>query len=118
MLQYRPIPMLSRSSVSMQIFMHKFQNVLTLNWIDDPPTNLVQIQLQARIDKLEEAVKFYEQQYTKYRILWKNECRLAEADRYGSGWGAGVSQTSWSSPSPDRVYCESFNPSLPYGWSE
>ena len=63
------------------------------------------LQLQATIDKLESELEISAQEISKYQILWKNECRAADADRYGGG----VSQTSWSSPSPHRVYCESYN---------
>ena len=63
------------------------------------------LQLQATIDKLESELEISAQEISKYRILWKNECRAADADRYGEG----VSQTSWSSLSPHRVYCESYN---------
>ena len=63
------------------------------------------LQLQATIDKLESELEISAQEISKYWILWKNECRTADADRYGGG----VSQTSWSSPSAHRVYCESYN---------
>ena len=65
----------------------------------------VQIQLQATIDKLEDELEISAREISKYRVLWKNECRVGDADRYGGG----VSQTSWSSPSPYRDYCEPYN---------
>ena len=61
------------------------------------------LQLQATIDKLESELEISTWEISKYWILWKNECRAADADRYGRG----VSQTSWSSTSPHHVYCES-----------
>ena len=63
------------------------------------------LQLQATIDKPESKLEISTQEISKYRILWKNECRAADADRYGEG----VSQTSQSSLSPHCVYCESYN---------
>ena len=63
------------------------------------------LQLQATIDKLESKLEISAWEISKYWILWKNECRAADADRSGRG----VSQTSWSSLSPHCVYCESYN---------
>ena len=63
-------------------------------------------QLKIEIKKLEQNVNHYAKEMLKYRTYWKNECRSTEADRYDLG---GVLQTSWSSPSPYRVYGELFN---------
>ena len=50
-------------------------------------------------------VDHYAGEMSKYWVYWKNECWLADADRYDLG---GVSQTSWSSPSPYREYGEGY----------
>ena len=63
------------------------------------------LQLQATIDKLESELEIFAQEISKYWILWKNDCRAADADRYSGG----VSWSSWSSLSPHHVYCESYN---------
>ena len=43
------------------------------------------LQLQATIDKLESKLEISAQEISKYWILWKNECRAADAEiRRGS----------------------------------
>lgn len=65
-------------------------------------TDPVQMHLQATIDKLKSELEIAINSVQKYRIQWKNECRSSEAER----WGGGFSQTSGTSSSPYRVYCE------------
>ena len=60
-------------------------------------------ELKIKIKKLERDVDHYAGEMSKYRVYWKNECWSADADRYDLG---GVSQTSWSSPSPYWEYGE------------
>ena len=68
-------------------------------------------ELKIKIKKLERDVNHYAGEMSKYWVYWKNECQLADADRYDLG---GVSQTSWSSPSPYQEYdkCSSTNTGL------
>lgn len=74
-------------------------------YVDDQESQDLVTKLQISIRKLENDVDFYAKEMSKYRIYWKNECRLADAAEYG--WG-GVSQTSWSSSSPHRAYSKCF----------
>ena len=62
--------------------------------------------LKIEIKKLEQKIDHYAKEMLKYQTYWKNEGWSTEADRYDFG---GVSQTSWLSPSPYRVYGELFN---------
>ena len=60
-------------------------------------------ELKIKIKRLERDVDHYAGEMPKYWVYWKNECQLADADRYDFG---GVPQTSWSSLSLYREYGE------------
>ena len=68
-------------------------------------------ELKIKIKKLERDVNHYAGEMSKYWVYWKNECWLADADRYDLG---GVSQTSWLSLSLYQEYgeCSSTNTGL------